>query len=956
MSEKKSGGFFSRLTRKKDKKERNAVTPTKNISTEASKLPSKTPDSTPPQSNATAQPYFYSTNNWSSPSSSSPKPPKHKVNYSARGPPLPLPPKVPGVALPQTTEKEILTDRVPSPYSYSYKPTSPEAQYQKPNSTYSSGTNSTSSSSVPAPLPKHSSVTHNTTPANPMRPEVVRLSAYKNNSANATDTLAPTYDRPSKANPTIFTGGDTANTSSRKIVEHSDTNQAGQQGVSQTTTLTPIPTTNAKLLHDDPPRFSDTYVFSAYDGRPRHTAVTEEVDHSNARHIAIQDDTTAPGHVKDHANPPAPTSKPINDPSLQSSVPRPPAQDTATHENLEKRLEKLKRTIRKKNRGALEIFEIERTTSRIDYSIFIDGSLPDMAFPLRGLTDSLVHDHPSFKLITADLALPVQLPNHPDYDTWIYVDEEFCDNYLGILPGTLSHKGICKILTSSLNPQLFQTDVDTGKYPLPGIALKTIMEVLNHRNKVGISASDVENYMELQKLIGDWATMESITPEMYTLDKQCEAIIKILRNPTYTYNHFNNRSVSRLVHMKYQNAVTIAYQCLLALELMLRLPHASPSALTGLNAEVQAELMISKRWIDNIEVYWRPNDDYNYFFKSKIHAQQIDGIIKFAEEIRWPYRDIAEKNLREAWEFAQSGAVLDDHVWDWIHGACLPGKYYSIKAMSVLMALSPPNIKELGTAPYTNAGLMLTDRTYWRAPTVLGAVLGGMKGVKSCLHWIGPCVPVIEGVEFVAQWLSVTTRFIIAPEVTDPDIKSSALLPYDMNNLAPKDFEARLRRMELSDNWVNPHPPPPKLPENGGDKIEVQGIKLEKYSVANATSAIQESNAFYASLLIRLNGNLITYNLTYNPLFTCSHPCIGSHERHKSQIKYTIVEAAALQNSPRFDHILVVNVQGSSEADVMARAWCAQQGRNALVKIPQTCFCCAWDLARSINVHVIIYQ
>jgi hypothetical protein len=952
MSEKKSGGIFSRLTRKKDKKERNAVTPTKNVSTEAFKSPSNTPDSTPPQSNATAQPYFYSTNNRASPSSSSPKPPEHKVDYSG-GPPLPLP-KEPAVALPQTTEKEILTERVSSPYSYSYKPISPEAQYQKPNAKYSTGTTSTSSSSLPSPLPKSSSVAHNTAPANPTRPEVVRSPAYKNNSANATDTSAPTYDRSSKANPTIFTAGDTANAGSRKIVEHSDTNQADHQVVSPT--LTPIPTMNAKLLHDDPPKFADTYFFGIHDGRPRHTAVMEEVDHSNARNVAMQGDTTAPGHVKDHANPPAPTTKPILDPSLQSSIPRPLAPETTTHEKLEKRLEKLKRKIRHKNRGGLEIFEIERTTSRIEFSIFIDGYLPDLAFPLRGLTDTFVHDHPSFKLITADLTLPVQLPNHPDYNTWIYVDEEFCDNYLGILPGTLSHKCICGILTSSLNPKLFQTDADTGKYPLPGITLKTIMEVLNHRNKVGISASDVENYLDLQKLIGDWATMESITPEMYTLDKQCEAIIKILNNPAYTYNHFNNRSVSRLVHMKYQNAVTIAYQCLLALELMLRLPRASPSALTGLNAKVQAELILSKRWIDNIEVYWRPNDDYNYFFKSKIHAQQIDGMIKFAKEIRWPYRDMAEKNLREAWEFAQSGAVLDDHVWDWIHGACLPGKYYSIKAMSVLMALSPPEIKELGTAPYTNAGLMLTDRTYWRAPTVLGAVLGGMKGVKSCLHWIGPCVPVIEGVEFVAQWLSVTTRFIIAPEMTDTNIKSSALLPYDMNDLAPKDFEARLRRMELSDNWVNPHPPPPKLPENGGDKIEVQGIKLEKYSVTNATGALQESNAFYASLLIRLNGHLITYNLTYNPLFTCSHPCIGSHERHKSQIKYTIVEAAALQNSPRFDHVLIVNVQGSSEADVMARAWCAQQGRNALVKIPQTCFCCAWELARSINVQVIIYQ
>lgn len=95
----------------------------------------------------------------------------------------------------------------------------------------------------------------------------------------------------------------------------------------------------------------------------------------------------------------------------------------------------------------------------------------------------------------------------------------------------------------------------------------------------------------------------------------------------------------------------------------------------------------------------------------------------------------------------------------------------------------------------------------------------------------------IKGVAFVAQWLNVTTTFIIAPELTDINIISSALLSYDMNGLVPKDLETRLRRMELADYWVNPHPPPPNSSENGGDKIEFRGIKLEKYSVANAMDA-----------------------------------------------------------------------------------------------------------------------
>ncbi|KAH8556496.1 hypothetical protein BGW37DRAFT_472785 [Umbelopsis sp. PMI_123] len=924
MSEKKPKGFFSRLTGKKDKKDENGTSSSKVTNAIALRSPPQTPAPTPQNNRATAQSYAYNSIK-PSPSSLSPPPPKHTVHYTPPvAPPLPLPLKDP---ITQENVTEIISERATTPYSYSYKPSIPKPQSSKPSTSYN-----TARSSTPA-------------------------SSASGNSRAVPNTARTRSDRPSTIIPSVVKGDDVSTSISGKIVELKDTGPTTEQGSSKGSTITPILSTNAKLLHPNPPEFSNHYTYMMQDGQSEFVVPDNNAPSDRSKQIIL---TTADlknlGFDTPSTSSQAPEPNPITSSTPVMNVPEPPSLEVVSQKELDMRFEKIKRQLRNKSRGALEIFDIARTQTRIALDIFIDGLLPELAFPLRGLKDAFVHDHPSFKLITADLTLPIQLPNHPDHNIWVYVDEESCEQYQGILPGTQSHKSVCEVLTSKLNAKLFDTEADSGTYPLPAVTLKNVVDAFEHRKKVGISSSDVENYRELQKLIGDWAPMESIAPEMYTLDKQCQAIIKILNNAKYTYNICDNSSVSVLVNSKHRNIITIVYQCLLAFELLLRLPRASPSALVNLNAKVKADMMMAKRWMDNIEIYWKPNDESNHYFRSRIHTQQIDGLVKFAEELNWPYRDMAEKNLKEAWIFAQSGAVLNDHVWDWVHGACLPGQYYSIKAMTALMVLSPPEIKELGTAPYPHSGLMLTDRTYWRTSSILGSILGGMKGVKSSLHWVGPCVPVIEGVEIVAQWVSVTSRHLAYPKVNDTNVNSKSILPYDMNDLTTKDFETRLRRMELSDNWINPHPPPPKSPEDGGDKIEIQGIKLHKYTAFICKGPYEEFYAYYASLLIRLNDKLITFQLIYNPMLICTHPCIGVHERHRSQLRYTIVEASALQNSPRFDHTLIVNVQGSHEADVMARAWCFQQGRHAVIKIPQTCFCCAWEYARSIDVQVIIYQ
>jgi len=54
---------------------------------------------------------------------------------------------------------------------------------------------------------------------------------------------------------------------------------------------------------------------------------------------------------------------------------------------------------------------------------------------------------------------------------------------------------------------------------------------------------------------------------------------------------------------------------------------------------------------------------------------------------------------------------------------------------------------------------------------------------------------------------------------------------------------------------------------------------------------------------------------------------------------------------------LIINATGKG-AEVLARAWCAERGRNAVIRRnPGPCFVCAYDVAskRGLGVNVLIW-
>lgn len=127
---------------------------------------------------------------------------------------------------------------------------------------------------------------------------------------------------------------------------------------------------------------------------------------------------------------------------------------------------------------------------------------------------------------------------------------------------------------------------------------------------------------------------------------------------------------------------------------------------------------------------------------SDVHEQQVEGLLSFAERMKWPYinefRDYAENTYREV----QDGERIPNHVFDWLYGLFLPGEYMAFKIMAVVTLSTPSVIEALGTpASYYDCGLSLSECSYWRVRTVLGRVLGCLPGTTSLCGWIGPCPP-----------------------------------------------------------------------------------------------------------------------------------------------------------------------------------------------------------------------
>ncbi|KAJ5613409.1 hypothetical protein N7510_006603 [Penicillium lagena] len=386
-------------------------------------------------------------------------------------------------------------------------------------------------------------------------------------------------------------------------------------------------------------------------------------------------------------------------------------------------------------------------------------------------------------------------------------------------------------------------------------------------------------------------------------------------------------------------------QLLLAREANLRIQRAERSWYGGITKRAIYDMVAADLFARHMEPQNGPEQGYTP--SPSLVKQQLDGVIKFADEMQWPYADEIQQAARILQNTKVDEMNIDLRVSDWICGWVLPGGTFSMILVAVLYNLSstlrghlPVGAIQIKLGCF---GIVFPNASYWSVRSVLGKVLAplaldsesGLSQVRCLGGWVGPCLSV--SLPDCAFGRLVTLSGHPPPSVNSQD----------------KETTKHKNKQEHGAAWTLPTPP--KL---STDAAVLQTVRLSKAPPSPETMA-KDAESFTARLDFRLSRSQIfaTFTLYTNSVFIAAPPCQGTHkvDLHASE-RYTfavrgveeLAQVSRKDGSFAKMAILVVNATGGPASEVFARAWCCHTGTNAVIWKREggtCCFKCALMLA-----------
>ncbi|WQF81601.1 Putative prion-inhibition and propagation, HeLo domain, HeLo domain superfamily [Colletotrichum destructivum] len=427
------------------------------------------------------------------------------------------------------------------------------------------------------------------------------------------------------------------------------------------------------------------------------------------------------------------------------------------------------------------------------------------------------------------------------------------------------------------------------------------------------------------------------------------------------------------------------FQMVLAYELKLLLDRERDIVFGNYGPGIIATVTAAERWIDGVLVKVTDPKKEKIEMFSLVHERQVEGLVRFAELMAWPLLGEMRSYIEDAYAHIRAGVRTSSHLWDWLFGTMLPGNAFVFTIMSALVAASP-SIAGLGAPRYFASGLVLNDRSYWRAKFVLGRVLGGLRGVKAANGWVGPCpLPVVgaaAGENTITKgWWRVQARDVAfkipqhLPSHADADEGASFS---NLGRVAGGTSKADwVRTIGDQSKWVIPVGPSgapdvvkfralrlksvrratdPGVDPGSGDSVDgmfnmggevgLPGASEETVTeTETAESAVEPLQR--ASIELTVNGADVSFTIYNTPVFVAAPRCINGphavHERDLPKLQHIrrIGQLAGYIHSDD-ERVLVIDATGQGEGELAARAWCAEYGQHAVVRrAPGTCFACA---------------
>ncbi|KIM22049.1 hypothetical protein M408DRAFT_29056 [Serendipita vermifera MAFF 305830] len=356
---------------------------------------------------------------------------------------------------------------------------------------------------------------------------------------------------------------------------------------------------------------------------------------------------------------------------------------------------------------------------------------------------------------------------------------------------------------------------------------------------------------------------------------------------------------------------------------------------------------------------------------SLVHEKQVEGLLRFAEILKWPFMNETRDFAEDVYSNIRGGNTVPPDIWDWIYGMSLPGKWAAYKIFAMLVLSTPSLAKELGTAHYFDHGLSLPKQSYWRSRTVLGRVLGGLPGVKFACGWIGPCPP-IESPH--RKYIRLKARWV-APPRKDGNI--TWIGPFESDDgdetthlREGEDIQQWMAEIRDESSWAIPQPPVRQMTTCSVVSIRVKKLPLNTSFAAKSNkmseAEIDDETEYRASVEFKIdNEPPVKYTLYTNPVFVtlpaCKGPAHPVHMRELPKFRRNILNVEELKEAEAADYeengLIVINATGRG-AETVARAWCSERGRNAVIRANGgPCFVCAYDAAsrKGLAVGVLIW-
>lgn len=470
-----------------------------------------------------------------------------------------------------------------------------------------------------------------------------------------------------------------------------------------------------------------------------------------------------------------------------------------------------------------------------------------------------------------------------------------------------------------------------------------------------------QNYEELEKWLGTANETWIDQDYKYSTRNQISSLLSMLNRKDIFEDLTAEGSIGyHLYGSKPLGLVNFLLQMVLAYELRLRL-RGSDDWMSGMTPNVLAAIEMAHRWMENVKIELSGEGNLRFKFHSLVHERQLEGLIKFSEAMEWPKLSEMREYTEGAYAGYRAGLLMSLTFWNWMFGQVLPGDQFIYHIMGALV-YATPSFRSLGSAKYHAASLIIDGRSYWRAKSAVGCVLGGMKGIKSVCGWIGPCPAPIE--DSVTGWVRNNGAAVAFP-IPGKQIlgnfshgdsvggkMSTSLWAMPTEETLTLEW---LANMSDKTKWKTPEAPKPS-----SERCEFLGLHLKPLQ-SEVPPAVPQDQEYRASIDFNVNGKPVTYTLFCKPTFVASHPCInGPHLQHSNDMNRfeNVRNIQDLQNLQRIpDEVLIINATCDG-GELVARAWCSENAQHAVVrKGDDTCFACAVKMAseQGLGVNCLIW-